>query len=92
MDIIHDHINKEFVLPLENGLKAKVLYTLDHCSGKMRLIHSEVPEKLRGKGAGKKLVLKTFEKLSEEGYQAKAVCTYVKYVANSDPKWNSIID
>lgn len=91
MDIIHDKTNKEFVLPLKNGGKAKVSYTLDDNSKKMRLVHSEVPHELRGQGVGKVLVLKTFEKLTEEGYQATAVCSYVRHVAIRNSKWSSII-
>ncbi|QDH78573.1 N-acetyltransferase [Echinicola soli] len=90
MDIIHDKTNKEFVLPLENGTKATVSYILDNAS-EMRLVHSEVPPALRGQGVGKELVLKTFEKLTEEGYRAKAVCRYVRHVARRDPKWSGII-
>ncbi|MCH5598923.1 GNAT family N-acetyltransferase [Niabella ginsengisoli] len=90
MGIIHDKINKEFVLPMENGTKAKVSYVLDNAS-EMRLVHSEVPLALRGKGIGKELVLKTFEQLTEEGYRAKAVCGYVRHIAKRDPKWSGII-
>jgi len=91
MDIIHDIPSKAFVLPLENGLKASVTYTLDTHTGLMRLIRSEVPEQLRGHGIGKELVEKTFEKLTEEGYQAEAVCSYIKRVASHSNKWSSII-
>lgn len=90
MKIIHDKANKEFVLELENGAKARINYTLDTAS-EMRLVHSEVPMALRGKNIGKELVLKTFEKLTEEGYKATAVCSYIKLIAKRDPKWGSII-
>jgi predicted GNAT family acetyltransferase len=90
MEIIHDKINKEFVLALGNGLNAKINYTLDNAS-RMRLVHSEVPYQLRGQGIGKELVLRTFEKLTEEGYLATAVCSYVKAVAERDPKWRTLI-
>lgn len=90
MEIIHDKANKQFVLPLENGLKAKVVYTLNNAS-EISLVYSEVPDQLRGQGIGKELVLKTFEKLTAEGYKATAVCGYVKSVAKGHPEWNAII-
>lgn len=90
-EIIHDQDNKTFVLKLDDGTSAKVIYTLDSCDG-MRLIHSEVPFQHQGKGIGKELVLKTFEKLTEEGFEATAVCSYIKTVAMRDPKWRTIIN
>ena len=57
----------------------------------MYLVHSEVPYELRGQGIGKVLVEKTFEKLTKEGYRAKAVCSYVKAVARRSDTWKEII-
>ena len=57
----------------------------------MYLNHSEVPKSLQGKGIGKVLVEKTFEKLTDEGYKAIAVCSYVKLVAQRSEKWQKII-
>lgn len=73
-----------------NGETAKVNYRMDN--GKMYLTYSEVPSHLRGKGHGKKLVENTFAKLTEEGYTAVAVCSYIKAVARRSDKWNSIIE
>ena len=59
---------------------------------KMYLVHSEVPYNLRGKGIGKELVLKTFEKLTEEGNKAVAVCSYIVAIKNRDSYWSTIIE
>ena len=91
MKIIHDKEKRMFILPLENEREARVVYTLDG-SGGMRLVHSEVPHDLRGKGIGKKLVLETFEKLTEEGFEATAVCSYILAVAKRHPQWSAIIN
>ncbi|WP_290682533.1 GNAT family N-acetyltransferase [Kordia sp.] len=58
----------------------------------MYLVHSEVPYNLRGQGIGKVLVEKTFEKLTDEGYKAIAICSYVKAVAKRSEKWKTIIE
>ncbi len=55
MKLDHKEANKQFVLPLENNQRATVSYRLGSCSG-MRLVHSEVPPLLRGKGFGKDLI------------------------------------
>lgn len=88
MKLTHDKENNRFTLNID-GETAKVDYTINN--GTMYLNHSEVPYNLRGKGIGKILVEKTFEKLTEEGYKAVAVCSYVKAVAKRSEKWNKII-
>ncbi|MEZ4840915.1 MAG: N-acetyltransferase [Flavobacteriaceae bacterium] len=89
LTLIHKKGNHKFTLDI-NGEEAKVEYVVKE--GKMYLIHSEVPYLLRGRGIGKELVLKTFEKLTEEGYKAVAVCSYIKAVKNRDPYWKDIIE
>ena len=89
LDIEHDKHHNRFTLNI-NGELAKVDYKIKN--NKMYLVHSEVPYNLRGQGIGKTLVEKTFEKLTEEGYEAVAVCSYVKAVAKRSEKWNSIIE
>ncbi len=73
-----------------DGQIAKVDYKMR--DGKMHLLYSEVPYGLRSNGIGKELVEKTFEKLTEEGYQAVAICSYIRAIALGSPKWNTIID
>lgn len=89
LEIKHDKDNRKFVLDI-NGEEARVEYVLKN--EKMYLVHSEVPFNLRGQGIGKELVLKTFEKLTEEGYKAVAVCSYIKAVKNRDAHWKEIIE
>ncbi|MDG1331355.1 MAG: N-acetyltransferase [Crocinitomicaceae bacterium] len=89
-EIIHDKENHEYVLNLPDGLKASVSYSL--YDNHMRLTYSEVPRELRGQGIGKELVEKTFEKLTEEGYEAEAVCGYIRRIAIRSEKWGEIID
>ncbi len=89
LEIQHDTTNQNYVLDI-NGEKAVVSYTLKN--GKMYLVHSEVPYNLRGRGIGKELVIKTFEKLTAEGHKAVAVCSFVKAIKNRDPYWKDIIE
>ncbi len=88
MKVIHDKDKRQFTMEVD-GENATVDYTLK--DGKMYLEYSEVPFNIRGQGIGKVLVEKTFEKLTEEGYQAVAVCDYIKSVARNSEKWNAII-
>ena len=88
LEIVHDKENKQYTLDI-NGELAKVAYQLRN--DKMYLVHSEVPYNLRGQGIGKVLVEKTFEKLTNEGYEAIAICSYIKAVAKRSEKWRNII-
>ncbi|HUH27646.1 GNAT family N-acetyltransferase [Gelidibacter sp.] len=88
MKVIHDKDKHQFTMEVD-GENAKVDYALK--DGKMYLNYSEVPFNIRGQGIGKVLVEKTFEKLTDEGYEAVAVCGYVKSVARNSEKWNTII-
>lgn len=86
--IKHNKLEHVFTLDIK-GRMAWVKYRMK--DDIMYLIHAEVPFNLRGYGIGKELVLKTFEQLTEEGYKAVAVCSYVRAVARRSEKWNSII-
>lgn len=88
MNVIHQKEKNRFVLQINNQL-AKVDYVIK--DKKMYLTHSEVPIALRGKGIGKELVLQTFTLLTKEGYQAVAVCSYIKAIAQRSPEWKNII-
>jgi len=88
-DIIHDKEKQEFILNIAESQKAIVNYTLE--DGVMKLVYSKVPNQLQGKGIGKVLVEKTFEKLTNEGYTAKAICSYIRLVAMRSNKWKEII-
>lgn len=87
--IEHQKDEKRFVMDVD-GHMAKVDYR--HRDGKLWLVHSEVPLSLRGQGFGKILVEKTFEKLTEEGYEAVAVCPFIRKVASRSPHWKEIIE
>lgn len=88
-NIIHDKAKNRFVLSLQENLEAYVSYRINE--GVMELDYSYVPNEVRGKGIGKKLVESTFELITEQGYEAVALCSYIKKIAVSSPKWITII-
>ena len=88
--LTHNYEEQRYTLHLENGKEAYVNYSLE--SEMMRLTYSYVPTELRGDGVGKELVEKTFEMLTEEGFKAEAVCSYIQAVAHRHNKWSTIID
>ena len=89
LKIVHNKEIKRFILDI-NGETAKVDYVIK--DEKLFLVHSEVPYNLRGQGFGKVLIEKTFEKLTDVGYKAVAICSYIKAVAMRSEKWKLIIE
>ncbi|KAM7313977.1 protein NATD1 isoform X3 [Ixodes scapularis] len=74
----HDEANREFFIKLGND-KAVLQYevlnpkTLD-------LVHTEVPEALRGKGIAKHLAKAAFDYVVSKDLQVRLTCTYlIKY-------------
>ena len=55
------------------------------------LVHSEVPNRLRGKGIGRELVEKTFEYLHLNQIKAIAECSYIIAVAKRSEKLKLLI-
>jgi predicted GNAT family acetyltransferase len=55
------------------------------------LVHSEVPNRLRGKGIGRELVEKTFEYLHFNQIKAIAECSYIIAVAKRSEKLKLLI-
>lgn len=88
--LIHDKIDRKFILKLENNEQAEVVYTTE--AGILKLVYSEVPTHLRGQEIGKELVERTFEQLTNEGFKARAVCSYIRAIAMRSAKWKEIID
>lgn len=88
--LTHDKAEDQYTLHLEDGHEAYINYVLE---GKaMKLTYSYVPPELRGSGVGRELVEKTFELLTAEGYEAEAICSYIRAVAQRHPKWSMVID
>ena len=85
----HDENQQRYILKIENNHEAYVSYELN--GDQMKLVFSFVPNELRGQGIGKELVERTFAKLTDEGYFAVAVCSYIKKTAINSSKWKQII-
>lgn len=59
---------------------------------KIFLIHTETPEKLKGKGAATAIIEKTLSYIEKHGYTLIPICPMVKAYLKRHPDWNRILD
>ncbi|CAN7984196.1 unnamed protein product [Ixodes hexagonus] len=90
-EVEHDEANKEFFIRLG---KDKAVLQYDVVDPKtLDLVHTEVPEALRGKGIAKHLAKAAFNFVAANNLQAKVTCPYVdKYVKDEgDSKHQTLV-
>ncbi|MEO8117135.1 MAG: GNAT family N-acetyltransferase [Bacteroidota bacterium] len=68
-----------------NGSTAFIEYNLEN--GVLTLVHTEVPEVLRGEGAGSAIILKTLVYARENNLTIKPVCPFVVAYIQRHPEW-----
>uniref|UniRef100_A0A2R5LBQ4 Protein NATD1 n=1 Tax=Ornithodoros turicata TaxID=34597 RepID=A0A2R5LBQ4_9ACAR len=78
----HDEKNKEFFIRLGKD-KAVLQYEVVNATT-LDLVHTEVPESMRGQGIAKHLAKAAFDHLVERHLKGKLTCTYLaKYARES---------
>jgi uncharacterized protein len=87
MTIVHDPEQQCFIMPTKAG-NAIVDYSWR--DDVMMLTHAEVPEALRGTGAGGRLAQGVFEEVEAMGVKARPVCPYLVRVARSNERWRAL--
>jgi predicted GNAT family acetyltransferase len=72
-----------------DGSRAFIDYK--HKGDKVYLIHTEVPENLKGHGVAEAIVEKTFKYLEAHHYQLVPLCSYVQVYLKRHPEWNRLL-
>jgi predicted GNAT family acetyltransferase len=72
-----------------DGYTAFIKYKL--IGSKMFLIHTQVPEELKGKGVGSAIVEKALRFAREKGYAIVPICPFVQAYLKKHPEWGDII-
>lgn len=85
---VHQPVDSRFIVPLEQDHTAIASYQLQ---GEVLAIdHTEVPEALRGKGYGAKMMEAVLKAIDQEGYKVKPVCPYVKHYMDKHKEWDHL--
>jgi uncharacterized protein len=88
-DEVHDNTAaRRFELQLD-GATAFVAY--QKSENAVRLIHTEVPEALSGRGVGSRLAKGTLELLRKSGTQVIAECSFVAEYVKKHPEFQDIL-
>lgn len=73
-----------YVIELDGERVAEMTYT--KAGNRIIIDHTEVSDKLRGQGAGKKLVLRVVEDARKEGVKILPLCPFAKAVLDRTPE------
>ena len=86
---VHQPMDNRFIVPLEDEHKAVVSYELQ--GEALKLVHSEVPEALRGKGYGSVMMEAVLKAIEQEGYKVIPVCSYIKSYMSKHNEWQHLL-
>lgn len=79
-----------YIIEHEGERLAEMTYT--KAGNRIIIDHTEVSDKLRGQGAGKKLVLRAVEDARNGGYKILPLCTFAKSVFDRTPELHDVLD
>lgn len=87
-EIVDNKIFSQYEMRI-NGNLAKIEYS--NKSGKIFLIHTEIPEELAGQGVASYLTKETFRLIEEQGMKIVPMCKYIKTFVRKHPEYHSLV-
>ena len=92
MEIQHKDNGKKgtFFIEQNEEIVAEMTYVWTGETG-ITIDHTQVDEKLKGKGAGKKLVIKAIEFAREKGLKIVPLCTFAKSVFDKETAFRDVL-
>jgi predicted GNAT family acetyltransferase len=92
MKIDHEEIkNKGAFYVEENGERSAELLYFHPAAGRINIYHTEVSEKLRGKGVGGELVAAAVKYARENDQKIIASCPYTKKIIDKTPEYRDLL-
>lgn len=89
LPLINNHATHSFEI-MVGGKRAFIDYGKN--GDTYLLLHTEVPEIMRGKGIAGALVEKAFKYLETNGFKMRAYCPYVQAYLKKHPKWERLLE
>lgn len=85
----HDPQNAKYTVDLEGGYQAFATYS--DREGVRYILHTEVPNALRGGGYGKILMEAVLAKMEADGVEVVPLCSYARIYMKRHPEWNHLL-
>lgn len=89
MDVTHDRAHSRFVVSVDGHL-GELQYE-QRADGVLDLIHTEVPEALKGRGVGNALAAAAFEYARANGVRVILTCPFLRRWILSHPEQRDIV-
>jgi len=81
---------RRFELPIAGEIMAAAYYRVE--SGKVVLIHTEVPSEFSGQGIASRLAQGTFDLLRKTGRKAILKCPFMSWFFEKHPEYADVVD
>lgn len=88
IDVVDNKIFSQYEMRIDGHL-AKIEYS--NKSGKIFLIHTEIPEELAGKGIASYLAKEVFKLIEEEGMTIVPMCKFIKTYIRKHPEYHKLV-
>jgi glycerophosphoryl diester phosphodiesterase len=88
LDVRQDRKERKFYTSIE-GQEAKIEYA-EGVDGTLNLLHTFVPEELRGRGIAAELVRQTLDRVRREGGRIVASCPYIQAFLEKHPEYQDL--
>lgn len=88
--VVENVLLHRFELPIAAEMLAAAYYRVE--SGKVVLIHTEVPPEFSGQGTASRLAQGTFELLRKTGRRAILKCLFMSWFIETHPEYADVVD
>ena len=89
-DVVENIRLRRFELPITGEIMAAAYYQVE--SGKVMLVHTEVPSEFSGQGVASRLAQGTFALLRKTGRKAILRCPFMSWFFERHPDYADVVD
>lgn len=87
-EVIDNKIFSQYEMNI-NGQLAKIEYS--NKSGKIFLIHADIPDELAGQSVDTYLTIEVFRKIEEQGLPIVPMCKFIKTFIRKHPEYRRLV-
>jgi len=88
IEVVDNKIFSQYEMNISGHL-AKIEYSIK--SGKIFLIHTDVPEELAGQGVASHLAREVFKIIEEQGIKIVPMCKFIKTFIRKHPEYHHLV-